>query len=227
MKRSQARWKAPFSFDRNGGSPEVRTAQAWRKDLLISWLFQTCIKLQTSLDHRFLRHGVTVQEASVLLRCAEAHKITPGKLAVILGRDKGNVTRIVDRLEGSGLVTRETFRRDRRYSIIEPTRKGKQLAAKLGFVFDSIRTELFLGIKDADVLRLGAMLPQLHDNTSRINPEQEDGPVRRRRRIGSNVPKNEITPKKKAGLAKGTRISQPEAYVGDVLSDQRDVMTNR
>ena len=68
-------------------------AQEWRKDLLISWLFQTCIRLQTSLDRRFLRLGMTLQEASVLLRCAEAKRITPGQLATALGRDKGKITR--------------------------------------------------------------------------------------------------------------------------------------
>src|SRR6202163_4756533 len=75
--------------------------QEWRKDLLTSWLFQTCIKLQTSLDRRFLRFGMTVQEASVLLRCVEAQKISPGELSTVLGRDKGMITRFIDRLEAS------------------------------------------------------------------------------------------------------------------------------
>ena len=81
---------------RRGLSKPLR-GQEWRKDLLTSWLFQTCIKLQTSLDRRFLRFGMTVQEASVLLRCVEARRITPGQLAVALGRDKGKITRFVDR----------------------------------------------------------------------------------------------------------------------------------
>lgn len=68
------------------------SAPEWRKDLLISWLFRTSIKLQTSLDRRFLRFGMTLQEASVLLRCVQAGKVTPGRLAAILGRDKGKIT---------------------------------------------------------------------------------------------------------------------------------------
>src|ERR1700687_2550580 len=75
------------------------SAPEWRKDLLISWLFRTSIKVQTALDRRFLRLGMTLQEASVLLRCVQAGKVTPGRLAAVLGRDKGKITRFIDRLE--------------------------------------------------------------------------------------------------------------------------------
>src|ERR1700676_2090460 len=146
-----------FAPSRRGVSGPLR-GQEWQKDLLTSWLFQTCIKLQTSLDRRFLRLGMTMQEANVLLRCVEARRITPGQLAMALGRDKGKITRFVDRLESSRLVTREIGRRDRRFSILKPTAKGKQLARDLASVFDSIREELFAGISENDVLRLGKLL---------------------------------------------------------------------
>jgi DNA-binding MarR family transcriptional regulator len=175
--------KAPIPSD--GARPlKVITAQEWSKDLLVSWLFQTCIKLQTSLDGCFLKFGLTVQEATLLLRCAEMQRITPGKLAAMVGRDKGKVTRVIDRLESGGLVTREMYARDRRYSILRPTRKGKLLARELACVFDSIRTELFLGIPESDVFQLGAMLPQLHKNASNITSGQKSDPAHRRRRIG-------------------------------------------
>jgi DNA-binding MarR family transcriptional regulator len=116
-----------------GGLRRVRPSD-WRKDLLVSWLFQTCIRLQTSLNRRFLRFGMTVQDASVLLRCVEARQWSPGKLSVVLGRDKAMVTRFVHRLEAAHLITRERNRRDRRLSIIRPTGKGKRLAQDLASV---------------------------------------------------------------------------------------------
>jgi hypothetical protein len=48
-------------------------------------------------------------------------------------------------------VTREMYPRDRRYSIIRATRKGKQSAGELAHVFGSIQTELFLGLEESDV----------------------------------------------------------------------------
>jgi DNA-binding MarR family transcriptional regulator len=180
--------------------------QEWRKDLLTSWLFQTCIKLQTSLDRRFLRFGMTVQEASVLLRCVEARRITPGQLAIALGRDKGKITRFVDRLESSRLLTRDIDRRDRRFSILKPTSKGKQVARALASVFDSIRKELFVGILESDVLRLGKMLPQLHKNAVHVGSRHECDAVRRRQRIGSRGMKTE-----------GSQTSQPQ-IAADILT---------
>jgi DNA-binding MarR family transcriptional regulator len=189
--------KAPIPSD--GARPlKEFTAPEWGKDLLVSWLFQTCIKLQTSLDRCFLKFGLTTQEATVLLRCAEMQRTTPGKLAAIVGRDKGKVTRVIDRLESGGLVTREMYARDRRYSILRATRKGKLLAQELACVFDSIRTELFLGIPETNVFQLGAMLPQLHKNASNITSGQKSNPARRRRRVGTH-----------RSTAKGTDTSAP------------------
>jgi DNA-binding MarR family transcriptional regulator len=179
--------------------------QEWRKDLLTSWLFQTCIKLQTSLDRRFLRFGMTGQEASVLLRCVEARRITPGQLAIALGRDKGKVTRFVDRLESSLLLTRDIDRRDRRFSILKPTAKGKQIARVLASVFDNIRKELFAGILESDVLRLGKMLPQLHKNAVHVGSRHKCDVVRGRKRIG------------RLGMQmEGPQTSQPQ-IAGDIL----------
>ena len=195
------------------------TAQEWGKDLLVFWLFQTCIKLQTSLDRCFLRYGLTMQEATLLLRCVETQRTTPGKLAAIVGRDKGKVTRIIDVLESSGLVTREVDARDRRHSIIRATSKGKHLARILAHVVDNIRTELFLGIREKDVLQFGAMLAQLHKNANNITSRQESAPARRRRRIGTQrakaqgphtrVPESErvLTPSNK-----GHQVSAPTPH---------------
>src|SRR6267378_4290281 len=98
MRRTQqiAGFLNPTAFS---GAPKRLSAPEWRKDLLVSWLFRTCIRLQTSLDRRFLKFGMTLQEASVLLCCVEDRRTTPGQLAIALGRDKGKITRFIDRLE--------------------------------------------------------------------------------------------------------------------------------
>ena len=156
----------------------------------MSWLFQTCIRLQTSLDSRFLKLGVTMQEASVLLRCVEARRVTAGQLAIALGRDKSKVTRFIDRLEASHLLTRDIDPRDRRFSVLKPTAKAKRIARDVASVFDNIRKELFVGILESDVRRLGRMLPQLHKNAVRIGTQSKRKVVRARRRIGK--PENQI-----------------------------------
>jgi DNA-binding MarR family transcriptional regulator len=168
----------------SGSLSKPSRGQDWRKDLLMSWLFQTCIRLQTSLDRRFLRFGMTVQEASVLLRCVEARSITPGQLAVGLGRDKGMITRFINRLEQSGLLARDINQRDRRFADLKPTAKGKRIARDLAAVFYEVRKELFVGILESEVQRLSNMLARLHKNAVDIGSQQKCAAVRRRRRIG-------------------------------------------
>jgi DNA-binding MarR family transcriptional regulator len=147
----------------------------------MSWLFQTCIRVQRSLDSRFLRFGMTVQEASVLLRCIEAKRITPGQLAVALGRDKGMITRFINRLEQSGLLARDINQRDRRFADLKPTAKGKRAALDLASVFYKVRKELFVGILESDVRRLSKLLTQLYKNAVGIGSRQKCAAVRRRR----------------------------------------------
>jgi DNA-binding MarR family transcriptional regulator len=111
---------------------------------------------------------MTVQEASVLLRCVEAQSITPGQLAVRLGRDKGMITRFINRLEVSRLIVRHTNPHDRRFAVIRPTTKGKQLTRELANVFDHIRKELFAEIQEGDVRGLSRMMALLHKNAVSI-----------------------------------------------------------
>jgi MarR family transcriptional regulator for hemolysin len=162
------------------GGSKRGSGSDWRKDLLVSWLFQTCIRLQTSLNRRFLKFGMTVQEASVLLRCVEARQSSPGKLSAVLGRDKALVTRFVDRLEAAHLITRERNPRDKRLRIIKPTGKGKRLAQDLASVFDKVRRELFVGTQEGDIRRLSQLLRRLHEKAVRIGISA-NGRVRRRR----------------------------------------------
>src|ERR1700680_1358200 len=142
LKRGRMNAGVSIPISRRGLSKPL-SGQGWRKDLLMSWLFQTCIRLQTSLDRRFLKLGMTMQEASVLLRCVEARRVTAGQLAIALGRDKSKVTRFIDRLEASHLLTRDIDPRDRRFSVLKPTAKAKRIARDVASVFDNIRKELF------------------------------------------------------------------------------------
>jgi DNA-binding MarR family transcriptional regulator len=151
----------------------------------------------------------------VLLRYVEARRITPGQLAIALGRDKGKITRFVDRLESSRLLTRDIGRRDRRFSILKPTAKGKQVARALASVFDSIRKEPFVGILESDVLRLGKMLPELRKNAVQLGSRHKCDVVRGRKRIGSQEIKIE-----------GAQASQPQIAADDLTTSTNGDATN-
>lgn len=182
------------------------SSEEFGKELLLFWLLQTCFKLQVSLDRRFLYFGVSYQEAMVLMRCVEAGEIAPGRLALVLARDKSKITRFIDRLEASALVKRQVNPRDRRYSVISATPKGKRLAERLGGTFDYLRKEMFTGILDGDIEKLSRIMPKLHRNAVNFGKRHvSQGPAQKR--IGgrtllgspSTLPLQELTPKMQLG----------------------------
>ena len=126
----------------------------WQAELSISRLFRTSIRLQTAFDRRFSQFGMTAQEAAVLMHCAEEGETSAGKLARAMGRDKGKITRFVDRLETSGFLTRGSDPRDHRLSIIKATSRGRRVVPHLKMRFEEVRSQFFEGVLNVDIDKL-------------------------------------------------------------------------
>jgi DNA-binding MarR family transcriptional regulator len=134
----------------------------------LSLLFRTSMRLQTVLDRCFLALGMTTQEAAVLLCCANADGISARGLAEALDKDKGRITRYVDRLVARKLVTRKIHPRDRRLLVLAPTSRGRWLAPRLKSKFEEIRNQFFADIAVEDMARLRVILPQLLTSAQRV-----------------------------------------------------------
>jgi DNA-binding MarR family transcriptional regulator len=144
----------------------------WQEEISISRLFRTSIRLQTAFDRCFSRFGMTAQEAAVLVHCAEEGETSAGKLAKAMGRDKGKITRFVDRLEANGLLTRRSDPRDHRLLIIKATSRGRRVAPHLTLRFEEVRSQFFQGILNIDIDKLETVLSQLHANAERLCEEK-------------------------------------------------------
>jgi DNA-binding MarR family transcriptional regulator len=166
---------------KNGGDPRDRDPFAkkkpawkyggireWQAELSISRLFRTSIRLQTAFDRCFSQFGMTAQEAAVLVHCADEGDISAGKIAKVMGRDKGKITRFVDRLEAGGFLSRSSDPRDHRLLIIRATIKGRRVAPQLKVRFEEVRGQFFEGILNIDIDRLETVLTQLHANAERL-----------------------------------------------------------
>jgi DNA-binding MarR family transcriptional regulator len=140
----------------------------WQAELSISRLFRTSIRLQTAFDRCFSQFGMTAQEAAVLVHCAEEGETSAGKLAKAMGRDKGKITRFVDRLEANGFLTRRPDSRDHRLQIIKATNKGRRAFPDLRLRFEEVRGQFFEGVLNVDLDKLEALLSQLHANAERL-----------------------------------------------------------
>jgi DNA-binding MarR family transcriptional regulator len=140
----------------------------WQAELSISRLFRTSIRLQTAFDRCFSKFGMTAQEAAVLVHCADEGETSAGKLAKAMRRDKGKITRFVDRLETSGFITRKSDPRDHRLSIIKATGRGQRVAPQLKMRFEEVRRQFFEGVLNVDIDKLETVLSQLHANAERL-----------------------------------------------------------
>jgi DNA-binding MarR family transcriptional regulator len=149
-------------------SPKPQPAERRRQELFLFRLFRTCFTLQASLDRRFLRAGVTFQEAAVLLHVVQNSWVTPGRLATALGRDKGKITRFVDRLVVRGLVVREPNPPDLRIKRIMPTPEGKLIARRVASLFERVQKELFVDVRLGDLRHAENTLPLLYNNAVRL-----------------------------------------------------------
>jgi DNA-binding MarR family transcriptional regulator len=141
----------------------------WRGEDLISLLLRTSIRLQTTFDRRFAQFGITAQGAAVLLRCVEAGETSAGKLAQAMRRDKGKITRFVDRLEASRFLTRTCNPKDHRLLIIKATRLGSRMAPRLRMIFEELREQFFDAILTQDIEQLGSVLSQLYENAGHLD----------------------------------------------------------
>jgi MarR family transcriptional regulator, transcriptional regulator for hemolysin len=144
----------------------------WQAEISISWLFRTSIRLQTAFDRCFSPFGMTAQEAAVLVHCADEGETSAGSIARAMGRDKGKITRFVDRLETGGLLTRRSDPRDHRVQIIRTTRRGRRVAPHLKSRFEEVRSQFFQGVLNVDIDKLENLLAQLHANAERLCTEK-------------------------------------------------------
>lgn len=142
--------------------------RASEENAVISQLLRASIGLQKALDRCFAHTGLTSQEAALVVHCAESKNLSAGKLAQVMGRDKGKITRFVDRLEGRGFVRRVANPRDHRLLIIRPTVRGQRVVPELKRAFEQIREEILAGVQSEDLIRLGVVLTALHENAGRL-----------------------------------------------------------
>jgi DNA-binding MarR family transcriptional regulator len=141
-----------------------KTASHFRSEseqLLLALIAQTGIRLQTAMDSRFRPLGLTAQEAALLICCAEAKSRSSGELASVIGRDKGGVTRHLDKQEARGLIERFTSSRDRRVTMVRATRLSRKLAPRCGKAFLEARSQFLGEFLEVEIHQLLGMLSRI------------------------------------------------------------------
>ena len=139
------------------------------KERVSSLVFHLGRELRTALDRRLLMHGLTSQQAGLLLLSRLLREPNPVKMAERLGTDTAGMTRLIDRLESKGLVARRTFENDRRSIVIELGPKSKHVLPRLLPAFKQVEKGLLDGFDEGEVRELNSMLRRLLKNARSLN----------------------------------------------------------
>lgn len=124
---------------------------------------QIARELRTALEAELAALGLTTQQGAVLMRVALGENIQ-NQLAQLVGTDTAGMSRLVDRLEAKGLVTRERHPDDRRSTVVAVTEAGKELLPQVMPTFGRVGTRLLDGFSEEEKAQATALLIRMRDN---------------------------------------------------------------
>lgn len=117
--------------------------------------------------------GVTAAEWVVLRELYGEAAAAPSAIAARLGLTRGAVSKLVDRLEGKGLVARTAGAGDRRYQSLALTPAGRALVPKLAALADANDAAFFGHLKPAERAAIeSAMKAIVHRHGFRTVPTE-------------------------------------------------------
>jgi DNA-binding MarR family transcriptional regulator len=109
--------------------------------------------------------GITSQQGSILFMVASGKCLLAAELAREYGIDASAVTRLIDRLEKRGLLTRVRSNEDRRAVRLALTPEGHAIAARMPTIFNGVLDSLLSGFTPEEVGFLKSMLRRVLTNS--------------------------------------------------------------
>jgi DNA-binding MarR family transcriptional regulator len=107
---------------------------------------------------------LTSQQIGVILMLADGRAHTPFELSREMSYDSGSMTRMLDRLEKKGFVTRERSESDRRIVELKLTARGADAAAQLPALGAAVLNEQLHGFSRPELDTLTSLLARLIAN---------------------------------------------------------------
>ncbi len=148
---------------------KAEQVQARDEEAVSTLIFHLGREVRTALDRRFESHGITSQQAALLLLSRLLKEPSPIKMAARLGTDAAGMTRLLDRLERKQLIVRRVSPDDRRLVVVELGPRSRRVLPRLIPEFKWAENGLLDGFKKSEVDQLNKMLRRLLQNARRLN----------------------------------------------------------
>src|SRR5690606_19725700 len=97
-------------------------------------------------------HGVSEAASAPLVWIERlGDNVRQNVLAEAVGIEGASLVRLIDELEGSGLVIRQPDPNDRRANEVSLTPRGKEVVAEVNADVQALRRQVFAGLPDSDL----------------------------------------------------------------------------
>lgn len=115
--------------------------------------------------------GLTAQQVGVVMMLSSGRARTSLELSRALSYDSGSMTRMLDRLEKKGLLTRERSGADRRIVELKLTEAGHDAARRLPGVLACVMNEQLAGFSPPELATLIELLKRVIANGPDASPD--------------------------------------------------------
>ncbi|RXR08317.1 MarR family winged helix-turn-helix transcriptional regulator [Pseudoxanthomonas composti] len=128
--------------------------------------------LWAQLEHELtkLGHDLTFSQYIVIKKLAAEVTPSASDLAKAAEMNPGAMTRLLDKLEARGLITRAADPADRRALHIKLTPAGEQIWSEIGTAGQGVLKRALTGMTDEESGQLMALLTRVRDNLSTPTP---------------------------------------------------------
>ena len=122
-------------------------------DRIIFELSKAENKIKNYLQKQIKAKGIQISagQSGVLFLLEKTNSLKMSELSRLLKIDNSAITRVVDRLEKNGLVTREPNPDDRRQYLISITEKGKRDIGVVGRIANETNAAIQEGFSDEEI----------------------------------------------------------------------------
>ena len=150
----------------NAAMSEAREESVDGKQALSAWvqLLKTAKRIESKIAGHFANeHATSLSRFDVLanLERSPGHATGTSQLSKMLLASRGNITRLLDRMENDALIRRESSPSDRRVSEVRMTGAGERLFARLAPDHEGWAQDIFGALSEAELTELIAMLRKL------------------------------------------------------------------
>jgi DNA-binding MarR family transcriptional regulator len=150
------------------GDPEFYRGDAYVIGESIGFLQrQLRIAMERAIDAEMAEHDLTGVQWGPLLMIDHGLGTTAADLARAASVDTGAMTRMLDRLEAKGLVSRVRCAKDRRVVQLELTREGRRLCRRIPYGLSRVLNSLLRGFTAEELATFKTLTRRMLANAER------------------------------------------------------------